>query len=119
MYGNSEKVMNAQQGELDFHNTINESGERLTELKKNAKTQQEKILQYFFQNSIYCFTPFEIQAHLLPNNPITSIRRAITNLTTQGHLIKEKEQKVEKYGGKNNVWSFNANGPHGNKYKES
>ncbi len=112
-------TMTGQQVELDFHNTINESGERLTELKKNAKTQQEKILQYFFQNSIYCFTPFEIQAHVLPNNPITSIRRAITNLTTQGHLIKDSEQKVEKYGVKNNYWSFNANGPHGNKYKES
>lgn len=110
--------MTDQQGELDFHNTINETGERLTELRENAKTQQEKILQYFFQNSIYCFTPFEVQETILPSTPITSIRRAMTNLTTQGHLIKENEQKVEKYGVKNNYWSFNAHGPHGNKYKE-
>ena len=113
-----DKEMIGQQKELDFHNTINESGGRLTELKRIAATQQEKILQYFFFNSIYCFTPFEIQEVLLPNTPITSIRRAITNLTTQGHLIKEKEQKVEKYGVKNNYWAFNVKGPHGNKYKE-
>ena len=111
--------MTSQQGELDFHNTINESGERLTELKQNAKTQQEKILQYFYQNSLYCFTPFEIQEQVLPLNPVTSIRRSITNLTNQSHLIKEEEQKVEKYGVKNYYCSFNANGPHGNKYKES
>ena len=111
-------TMTGQQRELDFHNTINETGERLTELKQNAKTQQEKILRHFFMNRNYACTPFEIQVCVLPGTPITSIRRAITNLTTQGHLIKEKEQKVEKYGVKNNYWSFNANGPHGNKYKE-
>ncbi len=110
--------MGAEQGKLDFHNTINESGERLTELRQNAKTQQEKILKYFYSYSLFCFTPFEIQAAILQNAPITSIRRAITNLTNQGHLIKNKEQKVEKYGVKNNYWSFNAYGPHGNKYKE-
>lgn len=110
--------MTGQQRELDFHNTINETGERLTELKENAKSQQEKILKYFYQNSIYCFTPFEVQAAILQNTPITSVRRAMTNLTTQGHLIKDNLQKVEKYGVKNNYWSFNANGPHGNKYKE-
>lgn len=110
--------MTPQQGELDFHNTINESGERLTELRENAKTQQEKILKFFYSNSVYCFTPFEVRRNVLPFAPITSVRRAITNLTTQGHLIKEKEQKIEKYGVKNNYWSFNAYGPHGNKYKE-
>jgi len=112
------EAMTGQQKELDFHNTINETGERLTELKQNAKTQQEKILQYFYQNSLYCFTPFDIQSKVLPFAPITSVRRAITNLTTQGHLVKDPQQKIEKYGVKNNHWAFNVKGPHGNKYQD-
>ena len=112
------KIMEPQQKKLDFHNTINETGERLTELRENAKTQQEKILRFFYQNSIFCYTPFQVRDNVLPLTPITSVRRAITNPTNQGHLIKEALQVVEKYGVKNNYWSFNANGPHGNKYKE-
>jgi hypothetical protein len=100
--------MEVRQGELDFHNTINESGEKLTELKQNAKTQQEKILWYFFMNKDHAYTPFEIQVCVLPNAPITSIRRAITNLTTQGQLIRTDAKKEEQYGVMNYKWKYNG-----------
>lgn len=112
--------MEGSQTSLDFHNTINETGEKLTELKQNAKTQQEKILNHFFRNHGHMYTPFDIQTYVLPFAPITSVRRAITNLTNQGHLIKENEifQRVEKHGVANYRWSFNKKGPHGNKYQD-
>ena len=98
--------MTSQQRELDFHNTINETGERLTELKQNAQTQQEKILKYFWENQAMACTPWEIQKYVLPNAPITSIRRAMTNLTNEGRLEKLGMQRVETYGVKNHYWSL-------------
>jgi len=90
----------------DFYNTIYESGTSLTKLRRNAEAQQEKILWFFYINKGKSFIPFEIQKQVLPGAPITSVRRAITNLTKEGQLSKTNFQVEEQYGVKNFKWRY-------------
>lgn len=53
-----------------------------------AKTQEQLVLEYFQRNAGLAFTPETIQLAVLPNAPITSVRRAITNLTNADELEK-------------------------------
>ena len=57
------------------------------------------------------FTPFDIQTMVKENFkkdfPITSIRRAITDLTEQGKIVKTKDTKKGKYGKLNYTWRKN------------
>lgn len=104
------------QKELDFHNSIPIEGEELKEAKQRAVTQQGQILQLFKREPDRWFTPFDIQDitgedRTMPDLRymlITSIRRAITNLTNAGYLIKgTKEMQVrEQWGVNNNKWKY-------------
>lgn len=55
-------------------------------------------------------TPWDVQDHLIDkgyNWPITSIRRAMTNLTTNGYLEKSSHTvKAGPYGHKSYVWVY-------------
>lgn len=94
---------------MSFHNTNNESGIELGESIVKAIRQEELILEYFKLHPQDKFTPFEIQSALgLMATPITSIRRAITNLTADDKLIKTDKQKVGDYGKKNFCWRLNV-----------
>ncbi len=88
-----------------YHNTPNMTGAKLIEKEISAKTQEEKILDFFRRNRT-AHTPFHVQRKLMPNVPITSIRRAITNLTKQGYLRKTRLQVEEVYGTVNYTWMY-------------
>ena len=89
-----------------FHNTINAEGAQLAMFNEIAKTQDEKILQFFKSNPKLELTPFAVQKMMqLNETPITSIRRALCNLTERGELKKTK-QVTECYGVKNFCWSL-------------
>jgi len=92
-----------------YYNTTNESGQELNDREDKAQTQEQKILTLFIENPTKLFTPFEVQHLTLRNAPITSIRRALTNLTSDGRLIKSEVLKQEKYGAKNFCWKLNYN----------
>lgn len=103
--------------ETGFHNTIPIEGEQLEKAKQRAVTQQGQILQLFKREPDRWFTPFDIQDitgedRTMPDLRymlITSIRRAITNLTHAGYLVKgDKEMQVrEQWGVNNNKWRYN------------
>ena len=91
----------------NFHNTNNESGIELTVSKTKAKYQDEVILEYFKLHPDKDFTPFEVQEALgLIATPITSIRRAMTNLTSANKLLKTDIQREGQYGKKNFCWKL-------------
>jgi hypothetical protein len=75
--------------DLPFHNTLELAGPALAEAHAKAKSQEERILEYFQRSSPGAtFTP-EYLLPLMPRGtPLTSVRRAMTNLTTAGHLEK-------------------------------
>lgn len=89
-----------------FYNTIQVTGLTLIDYRIKAEYQDERILAIFQVNKRN-LTPFEVSAvynALYPPAPITSIRRAITNLTEQGKLIKSTEMRMGEYGKSNFTW---------------
>jgi len=90
-----------------FYNTNNEKGKDLKNSRNSANTQEKIILDFFRVNSNLRLSPFDIQNVLELNAPITSIRRAITNLTIEGKLKKTTTMKLGPYGKKVHTWRLN------------
>ncbi len=72
---------------LAYYNTNKETGQTLQKSISKAKDQQTEVYNHFKRTGLY-YTPCEIWQKFMPDTPITSIRRAITNLTSEGLLIK-------------------------------
>lgn len=92
----------------DYYNTTLLMGEDLLKEIANAKGQNEKILLFFKNHPINYYTPAQICEKVFSNSiPVTSVRRAITNLTDEGILIKTDKQKPGNYGKLNYCWKYN------------
>ena len=87
-----------------FHNTLNETGDELFYSRAKARSQQERILAFFREHPDEHFTPFEIHEYVLPNAPITSVRRGMTNLQKAGYLAKTDMQVLGYLGKNNHCW---------------
>lgn len=88
-----------------FYNTNSEHGTTLTESKEHALRQQNRILSYFQSFPNDTFTPEEVHDALyLDNTPLTSVRRAITNLTEDGKLVKTEIMKFGFFGKRCHSW---------------
>ena len=76
-----------------------------------AESQENFIKEVFRISPQMWFTPFDIQVIADFNGKqmeITSIRRAITDMTSEGILVKSvKANLVGKFGKKNHSWKFN------------
>lgn len=93
-----------------FYNTIHLPNEQLHIAEQDARSQQQIILDMFRRHPHAELTPFQVQVRChLTGSPITSIRRAMTNLTKAGHLKKNGSKKQERYGQMNYTWSLNTN----------
>jgi Fe2+ or Zn2+ uptake regulation protein len=90
-----------------YHNTTGLSGEQLERRIEQAESQEEVVEALFEAHPAARLTPFEVQDVALPNSPITSVRRAITNLTDQGVLRKTDHQKEGPHGDPNYTWTLN------------
>lgn len=91
-----------------FYNSINLMGVELETAQIKCTRQEYRIFQIFKSGNAY--TPFEIQEiyqRQFPEVPITSIRRAITNLESKGVLKKTQTMKAERYGKPNHKWVIN------------
>lgn len=91
-----------------FYNSINLMGVELETAQIKCTRQEYRIFQFFKTGIAY--TPFEIQElyqKQYPEIPITSIRRAITNLESRGFLKKTESMKAERYGKPNHKWVIN------------
>ncbi len=93
-----------------FHNTINASGDTLVAHTITCKSQEERILVIFKEKQGVAMTPFyvaDLYSKLYKEVPITSIRRAMSNLTEENKLIKLPSMREEKYGKPNFLWKYN------------
>jgi hypothetical protein len=79
---------------------------QLAEYKQSAADQESLVLAYFKRYSGYSFSPEQIQSVVLPLAPLTSARRAITNLTNRGLLAKTGDQIIGRYGRPVGTWKF-------------
>jgi len=88
-----------------YYNTNKECGEELDTSKERALRQQNRILSYFQTFPQDSFTPEDVWKVIYADNtPLTSVRRAITNLTSAGRLIKTGNMKTSSYGKKCHTW---------------
>ena len=87
-----------------YYNTNKETGEELNASRQRSKSQTELIYDYFINNPLDELTPIEIKAKIRMRAPITSIRRAITDLTSQGKLVKTDNLKAGNYGKRCHCW---------------
>lgn len=95
---------------MSFYNTTQLKGNALREAVSKARNQQEAILTYFLHRR-EAFSPSEIMQKMQAVGrlwPITSIRRAITDLTNAGHLVKTDEMVKGMYDMQEHKWIINA-----------
>jgi Fe2+ or Zn2+ uptake regulation protein len=93
-----------------FYNTIDEPASELEASRTKVDRQEDIILDLFRKSPRLTLTPFEVHERVLPDAPITSIRRALTNLTDSGLLEKLASQKIERWGKRNYQWRLAGDG---------
>jgi Fe2+ or Zn2+ uptake regulation protein len=86
---------------------------KTTEMSMNEYLQsilqgqkQEEVILKIFKDYKQKFTAWEVNKLLNDHYPITSVRRAITNLTDQGYLNKTKIVKIGRYGKGCHAWEI-------------
>ena len=95
-----------------YHNTTDLEGKALETATKKAKSQEEAIFEIFKNNPWQTFTPFQIQARMANKFvPITSVRRAISNLTRKDKIVKTDIQRKGEYGAVNYTWQLRQTDP--------
>lgn len=81
---------------MTFFNTTSTSGKQLAKYSQNAKSQEIRIMDVF--NRFERMSASQCWMKMYTKEPLTSIRRGITNLTKEGKLVKT-EFKVQGYYG--------------------
>ena len=90
-----------------FYNTTHLRGDELKKRKISADGQCRAILDFFKGNPQGLFTPFEVQTYTgMEKTPITSIRRALNTLTSEGLIIKTEIMRPGEYGMPNHTWKL-------------
>lgn len=95
-----------------WYNTVNLEDLELLEAVRKCKNQENAVYSFFKKRPYHCFTPAAVLRFLIvlhpdvvkPGTPVTSIRRAITNLTKAGLLVKTDDKIIEGYGVANHLW---------------
>jgi hypothetical protein len=89
-----------------FYNTVGLTNKRLVDAIKKADTQQNAIYLVFKGNPKKHFSPTDIYNIFKKSMLLTSVRRAISNLTSEGKLIKTDKKVDGQYGVVNLTWKF-------------
>ena len=90
-----------------YFNTTRSSGAQREQYEQQAKSQEELIYEYFASRAGMTYTPSQVRAALnLTGTPLTSIRRAITNLTQARLLSKTDKQTTGPYGRPEYHWTL-------------
>ena len=91
---------------MSYYNTLHIPKDLLINELNKVKKQEEKVLAVFRITLLNELTPSEVYKVLDDVYPITSIRRAITDLTEKGLLLKTSKQRTGLYGAKNYTWTI-------------
>jgi len=87
------------------HNTTDETGDTAVKFEATASTQEARVLAFFrdhFREDGW--TPSEVNRLVMPECPLTSTRRAITNLTHDGELVRTNIKRRGPYGRPEFAW---------------
>ena len=70
-----------------YHNTLDAAGASLKIYKAIAQGQDMLVLEFMQHNRRIEFNCEDIKRHVLPRAPVTSARRALSNLFRDGFII--------------------------------
>jgi hypothetical protein len=87
------------------YNTTQETGATLHHLQTKAVRQEDHILRYFQSHPGQLFSPSQVN-RVFPQMILNSVRRAITNLTTEGHLLMSSEKRRSVHGHPEHCWYY-------------
>jgi hypothetical protein len=94
-----------------YYNTTNQRGRPLEESQTKTETQEDRVLKIFKLVSDRPMGPnivMRMYNNHFTSTPITSIRRAITNLTIKGSLVKHDAMEMGGYGKLEHTWKLPA-----------
>ena len=92
---------------MTYYNTNKESGDTLAKSRVKTKTQEDRIYEYFLTRVMtYDVAPHHLVDLFNDNTPITSIRRALTNLERAGILTKTDVMVEGSYGKMVHTWKL-------------
>lgn len=92
----------------DFHNTTAED-ELLAEFSTKAAAQDVLVYVFFLNHPGVLYSPSQILEYVFKNRvPITSVRRAMSNLTRDGKLTKTDIKRKGIYGRPECCWKLEA-----------
>lgn len=91
-----------------FYNTTSESGETLQEFEAKAKNQEDIIQKTFaYYRKLSASQCATIISHLHGiDPPLTSVRRAITNLKNKNILVRTENKRKGIYGRPEYIYEF-------------
>lgn len=91
-----------------FHNTTESRGAELARFELEAATQDEAVAAVYRKHAPFGLSPSQCHRALGTKAPLTSIRRAITNLAKAGVLVKTGEQVRGPFGKPEHRWKLKA-----------
>ena len=90
---------------MSYINSTESTGEELKTYRKKALTQEQRILEFLKQDPTRPITPSAAVRWVFKDSvPITSVRRALTELTNSGELVKTTAQVKGPYGRPEFIW---------------
>ena len=90
-----------------YHNTTESLGPELRKYQEKAKSQEKRILAFLKHDYTRAITPSCAVRWIFKDSvPITSVRRALTNLTNAGELVKTTAQTKGPYGRPEFIWEL-------------
>ena len=90
---------------MAFYETIEQTGSALKESNKKTRKQEELIFDLFVKRN-RPLSPSMVLTESGLNCPITSIRRAITDLCNAGRIVKTDLQVKGMYGKAEHLWEL-------------
>ena len=90
---------------MAFYETINQTDSALKESKKKTR-KQEDLIYSLFQKRNRPLSPSMVLSQSCLNCPITSIRRAMTDLTNLGKIVKTDRQIKGMYNKPEHLWEL-------------
>lgn len=91
---------------MHYHQTTQLIPSQRIKYEHQASRQDDLVLAYFARMAPAKLSPEQVHQALSLGCPLTSIRRAITNLTKAEQLVKCEEYTDGQYGRAVHLWQF-------------
>lgn len=90
-----------------YYNTTQETGETLKSYTDKNLKQQDRVIAFFKSRPEMSFSPSEVWNQVFKHScPLTSVRRAMTDLTSMGELKRLDTKKTGAYGRPEHFWKL-------------